>query len=45
MSKMNFAYNPPEAAQPEVRMPLLTLGFVVFAAVTAWIIARPYLGL
>ena len=43
MSKMNFAYNPPEATKPEVRLPLLTLGYFVLAAVLAWIIAKPYL--
>ena len=44
MSKMNFAYNPPEAAKPEVRLHLLTLGYFVLAAVVAWIITKPYLG-
>ena len=33
MSKMNFAYNPPEAAKPEVRMPLLSIGYVVLCGV------------
>ena len=31
MSKMNFAYNPPVAAKSEVRLPLLTLGYLVVA--------------
>ena len=44
MSKMNFAYNPPEAAKPEVRLPLLSLGYAVLAAALAWMIARPYIG-
>jgi hypothetical protein len=44
MSKMNFAYNPPEAAKPEVRLHLLTLGYFVLAAVVAWMITKPYLG-
>ena len=44
MSKMNFAYNPPEAAKAEVRLPLLTLGYFVLAAVLAWMIAKPYFG-
>ena len=44
MSKMNFAYNPPDAAKPEVRLPLLSLGYLVLAAVVAWMITRPYLG-
>jgi len=42
MSKMNFAYNPPEAAKPEVRVPLLALGYLVLAAIVAWVIAKPY---
>jgi hypothetical protein len=44
MSKMNFAYNPPVAAKSEVRMPLLTLGYLVLAAVVAYIITKPYIG-
>lgn len=44
MSKMNFAYNPPDAAKPEVRLPLLSLGYVVLAVALAWMIARPYIG-
>jgi len=44
MSKMNFAYNPPDAAKAEVRLPLLTLGYFVLAAVLALMIAKPYLG-
>ena len=44
MSKMNFAYNPPEATRPEVRLPLLTVGYLVLAAVLAWMIAKPYVG-
>jgi hypothetical protein len=44
MSKMNFAYNPPEAAKHEIRLPLLTLGYLVLGAFTVWIVARPYLG-
>jgi len=44
MSKMNFAYNPPETAKPEVRLPLLSLGYVVLAFALAWMIARPYMG-
>jgi len=43
MSKMNFAYNPPKAAEPEVRLPLLALGFVVLAATFAWMLIKPYL--
>ena len=45
MSKMNFAYNPPEAAKPEVRLPLLSLGCVVLAIAVTWMVARPYIGL
>src|SRR5213593_4476077 len=44
MSKMNFAYNPPEAAKTEVRLPLLSLGYVVLAIALVWMIARPYIG-
>ena len=44
MSKMNFAYNPPDAARAEIRLPLLSLGYFVLAAVVAWIITKPYLG-
>jgi len=44
MSKMNFAYNPPEAYKPEVRMPLLTLGYLVLGAIMVWMVAKPYLG-
>jgi hypothetical protein len=44
MSKMNFAYNPPEAAKPEVRLPLLTVGYLVLGAITVWMVAKPYLG-
>jgi len=43
MSKMNFAYNPPEAAKPEVRLPLLSVGYVVLAVAVAWMICKPYL--
>ena len=42
MSKMNFAYNPPEAAKPEVRLPLLSIGYLVLAFAVAWMIAKPY---
>ena len=44
MSKMNFAYNPPVDAKSEVRLPLLTLGYLVLAAVVAYIITKPYIG-
>jgi hypothetical protein len=43
MSKMNFAYNPPEAAKPEVRLPLLAIGYAVLAFAVIWVIAKPYL--
>lgn len=43
MSKMNFAYNPPESAKPEVRMPLLSLGYLVLGVAVAWMLAKPYL--
>jgi hypothetical protein len=43
MSKMNFSYNPPEAAKPEVRPGLLSIGYLVLAIALAWMIAKPYL--
>jgi hypothetical protein len=43
MSKMNFAYNPPEAAKPEVRLPLLSIGYLVLGIAVVWMIAKPYL--
>ena len=43
MSKMNFAYNPTEATKPEVRPPLLSIGYLVLAFAVAWMIAKPYL--
>jgi hypothetical protein len=43
MSKMNFAYNPPQDSKAEVRLPLLTIGYVVLAVSIAWMIAKPYL--
>jgi hypothetical protein len=43
MSKMNFAYNPPQAAKPEVRLPLLSIGYFVLAFALAWMLAKPYL--
>lgn len=43
MSKMNFAYNPAQDAKPEVRTPLLSIGYLVLAFAVAWMIAKPYL--
>lgn len=43
MSKMNFAYNPAQDAKPEVRLPLLSIGYLVLAVAVAWMIAKPYL--
>ena len=44
MSKMNFAYNPPKTQEPEVRVPLLAIGYAVLAIAMIWMIAKPYLG-
>ncbi len=43
MSKMNFAYNPAKDSKPEVRPPLLLIGYLVLAVAVAWMIAKPYL--
>jgi hypothetical protein len=43
MSKMNFAYNPPKSSQPEVRLPLLSLGYLVLGIAAVWMIAKPFL--
>jgi hypothetical protein len=42
MTKMNFSYKPPQA-EPEVRPPLLTLGYFVLACTLVLWMARPLL--
>ena len=44
MSKMNFAYNPPKTREPEVRVPLMAIGYAVLALTMIWMIAKPYMG-
>jgi hypothetical protein len=43
MSKMNFAYKPPQASEPGVRPPLLTLGYFVLACTLVYWMAKPLL--
>jgi len=43
MSKMNFAYKPPRDSGPEVRPPLLTLGYFVLACTLVFWMAKPLL--
>jgi hypothetical protein len=43
MSKMNFAYKPPQATEPEVRLSLLTLGYLVLACALIFWMAKPLL--
>jgi len=44
MSKMNFAYNPPQPTKSDVRPSLVWLGYLVLAAAfIAWIISKSHL--
>ena len=41
MSKMNFSYADSKQSEPQVRLPLLTIGYVVLAACLTWMFIKP----
>ena len=43
MSKMNFSYASSKQSQPAVRLPLLTIGYVVLAACLTLMLIKPFI--
>jgi hypothetical protein len=43
MSKMNFSYASSKQAEPQVRPPLLTIGYIVLAACLTWMFVKPFI--
>ena len=43
MSKMNFSYASSKQPEPQVRAPLLTIGYIVLAACLTWMLVKPFI--
>jgi hypothetical protein len=40
---MNFSYAAPKQPDHQVRLPLLTIGYIVLAASLTWMLVKPYI--
>jgi hypothetical protein len=43
MSKMNFSYASSKQPESQVRLPLLTIGYIVLAACLTWMLIKPFI--